>query len=294
MYPAIAEVKAELFGICVAESTGEIHTVGDATHEFTMMSVAKAFVFALVCEELGPAEARARIGANATGQAFDSLEAIERSESGRTNPMVNSGAIVTASLVPGRNAEERWDFIVDGLSRFAARSLRLNQDVYQSASASNHTNRAMASLLRGQGHLEGDPLEALDLYTRQCSLDVTARDLAVMGATLADGGRNPVSGNDVVSPSVCHDTLAVMATAGMYESSGDWLCEVGVPGKSGVSGGMVTVSPGKGGLGTFSPPIDRFGNSVRGQLTARLLAQTLGMDLFISRRDAGRPDEQAS
>jgi glutaminase len=169
------------------------------------------------------------------------------------------------------------------LSRFAGRTLSLNDDVYRSASQTNHRNQGIARLLESFGRIYGDPAEATDLYTRQCSLNVTAKDLAVMGATLADGGVNPLTQARVVDPEVCHYTLAVMATAGLYETSGDWLYDVGMPGKSGIGGGIVTVSPGKGGLGTFAPPLDAAGNSVKGQLVARYLAERLGMDLFVSR-----------
>ncbi len=201
---------------------------------------------------------------------------------GLTNPMVNAGAIATTSLVPGATGDEKWKFIHDGLSRFAGRDavaergglrLRLRDQFPQPR------HRADARELR---RIYCDPREAIDLYTRQCSLNVSARDLAVMGATLADGGVNPISGERVVDSSVCHYALAVMATAGFYETSGDWLYEVGLPGKSGIGGGIVTVSPGKGGIGTFAPPLDSAGNSVKGQLAARYLSQRLGMDLFVS------------
>ena len=282
VYPALARVPAGLFGISVAATNGAVFEVGDTDVEFSIMSVSKPFVFALVCQEIGAAHARERVGANATGLPFNSIAAIERSPDGRTNPMVNAGAIATTSLVPGGTAEDKWQFIHSGLSRFAARTLALNEDVYASASETNSRNQSIAHVLESYGRIYADPAEATDLYTRQCSLNVTARDLAVMGATLADGGVNPVTKERVVDPLVCHYTLAVMTTAGLYETSGDWLYDIGLPGKSGISGGIVTVSPGKGGLGTFAPPLDAAGNSVKGQLVARDLSQLLGMDLFIS------------
>lgn len=294
VYPALAVVAPDLFGICLVSTAGRVHAAGDCDVEFTIMSVSKPFVFALVCQQLGPAALREAIGVNSTGRAFNSLAAIEQSRDGRTNPMVNSGAIATTALVPGATVAERWAFILDGLSRFAGRQLHVNEEVYASATATNFRNRAMAALLHSLGRIAGDPAEAVDLYTRQCSLDVTARDLAVMGATLAGGGRNPVTGEDVVDVSVCHHALAVMATAGMYETSGDWLYEIGLPGKSGIGGGIVTVSPGKGSLATFAPPLDEHGNSVKGQLVARHLAQTLGMDLFVSPRVATPGSTSAS
>jgi glutaminase len=196
--------------------------------------------------------------------------------------MVNAGAIATTSLVPGADAEARWRYIHDGLSRFAGRKLSMNEEVLASARETNHRNRGLAHVLQSLGQIYIDPLEAVDLYTMQCSLDVTAHDLAVMGATLADGGVNPLTKERVVDAATCHYALAVMATSGLYETSGDWLYEIGLPGKSGIGGGIVTVSPGKGALGTFSPPLDEAGNSVRGQMVARFLSQRLGLDLFIS------------
>ncbi len=282
VYPALAKVPSTLFGICVVGTSGNVYAVGDSEHEFTIMSVSKPFLFALVCQEVGVEAARQKIGVNATGRAFNSLEGIERNPDGRTNPMVNSGAIATTSLVPGATLKAKWQFIHHGLSRFAGRKLPLNEEVYVSASATNFRNQSIARMLQGYGRIYMDPAEAVDLYTKQCALNVSARDLAVMGATLADGGVNPITGERVVDASVCHYALAVMTTAGLYETSGDWLFDIGLPGKSGIGGGIVTVSPGKGGLGTFAPPLDSAGNSVKGQLVAKFLSQQLGMDLFVS------------
>jgi glutaminase len=283
VYPALERVPPDDFGICLAGTSGGLYAVGDAGTPFTIMSVSKPFVFALVCDRIGPDAARAAIGVDSTGLPFNSAEALDRSPDGRTNPMVNPGAIATTSLVPGATAEARWTFMHEGLSRFAGRELPMNEEVLASALATNQRNRGLALVLQSLSRIAGDPAEAVTLYTRQCSLDVTARDLAVMGATLASGGVNPVTGETVVSPGTCHYTLAVMATAGMYETSGSWLYNVGLPGKSGIGGGIVTVSPGKGGLGAFAPRLDAVGNSVKGQLVARFLSRSLGMDLFVSR-----------
>jgi glutaminase len=282
VYPALARIPSDLFGVCVVSTSGRVYAAGDTDFEFSIMSVSKPFVFALVCETIGPEEARDKLGANATGLAFNSLAAIEQGPGGRTNPMVNAGAIATTSLVPGATADEKWRFIHDGLSRFAGRTLPLNEEVYASASDTNFRNRSIARLLQSFDRIYCDAREATDLYTRQCSLNVSARDLAVMGATLADGGVNPVTKQRVVDAAVCHYALAVMITAGLYETSGDWLYDIGLPGKSGIGGGIVAVSPGKGGFGTFAPPLDAAGNSVKGQLAAKFLSQRLGMDLFVS------------
>jgi glutaminase len=222
------------------------------------------------------------LGVNATGLPFNSLSAVKQSPDGRTNPMVNPGAIATTSLAPGETVDAKWRFVLDGLSRFAGRTLALDAEVYASASETNARNQEIARLLQSRQRIYWDPAEATDLYTRQSSLSVTARDLAVMGATLADGGVNPLTRERVVDAFACRFTLAVMTTAGLYETSGDWLYDVGLPGKSGIGGGIVTVSPGKGGLGTFAPPLDAAGNSVKGQLVARFLTGRLGLDLFAS------------
>ncbi len=280
--PALATADPDAFGIAVASSRGGVWAAGDAEVEFSIQSISKPFVFALVCDAIGVEEARRELGVNSTGLPFDSVMAIELNEQRTMNPMVNAGAIAATSLVPGSTPDERWDHIVDGLSRFAGRPLELDLDVYRSEAETNLRNQGIAHLLQGYGFLHGDPDETTDLYTRQCSLRVTAVDLAVMGATLADGGVNPLTGVRAVDPLTAKRACAVLATAGLYERSGDWLYDIGLPGKSGVSGGIVTVSPGKGGMGAWSPPLDRAGNSVRGQLATRYLSDALGLNLFAS------------
>ncbi|GAA4352427.1 glutaminase A [Angustibacter luteus] len=280
--PALAGASPDLFGICVVGARGGSFEIGDVDTSFSIQSVSKPFVFALVCEEVGYEAARRQLGVNSTGFPFNSLMAVELNDDRTMNPLVNAGAIATTSLVPGDSAELKSDRIREGLSRFAGRELSMSEEVYASESASNLRNQGIAHLLKSYGRLYFDPDETTDAYTRQCSLEVTVHDLAVMAATLANGGVNPQSGERVLRPGVCRRVLAVMATAGLYELSGDWLYEVGVPGKSGVSGGIVTVSPGKGGLATFSPPLDAAGNSVRGQLATKHLAERLGLNLFAS------------
>jgi glutaminase len=280
VYPVLVRQRADTFAISVVGTNGFVSEVGDTGVEFTIMSVSKPFVFALVCDELGPDRVRDAVGVNGTGLPFDSVTAIEQSPDGRTNPMVNPGAIATASLVPGADLGERWELVRGTLSRFAGRRLALDEEVYASASATNSRNRGIARLLDGYGRLGCPADDAVDLYTRQCSLAVTAHDLAAMGATLADGGVNPLTGERVVDAETARHTLAVMTTAGLYEASGDWLYDVGLPGKSGIGGGIVTVAPGKGGLGTFAPLLDTAGNSVKGRLVARFLSRRLGLDLL--------------
>ncbi|MFB2596979.1 glutaminase A [Herbiconiux sp. P17] len=280
--PILAEVDPELFGVVVAEVDGEVHTAGDADHAFSIQSISKAFVYALVCEEFGHEVVRDRVGVNNTGLAFNSVVAIELNDGHPMNPMVNAGAIATTALMPGATPDAQWSSVQQGLSRFAGRPLELDTVVYRSEAATNQRNQAIARLLQSYGRIELDPLAVVDVYTKQCALRVSARDLAVMGATLADGGVNPVTGEQVVSAAVCRDTLAVMASTGLYERSGEWLFEIGLPGKSGVAGGIVTIAPGKAGIGVFSPRLDPAGNSVRGQRATAYLSRTLGLNIFAS------------
>lgn len=280
--PRLAEVDPELFGLSVARVDGPVYEVGDAGVAFSIQSISKAFVYALVCERLGHDAVRERVGVNNTGLPFNSVMAIELNDGHPMNPMVNAGAIATTALLPASDADERWALIREGLSAFAGRRLELDGEVYTSEADTNDRNRAIALLLESYGRIDAGALAAVDVYTRQCSLLVTSTDLAVMGATLANGGTNPMTGTRVVSTEVARDTLAVLASTGLYERSGEWLFEIGLPGKSGVSGGIVTVSPGKGAIGVFSPRLDGAGNSVRGQLATRYLSRVLGLDVFAS------------
>ncbi|WP_051053750.1 glutaminase A [Leucobacter salsicius] len=280
--PALAAADPGQFGLALVGVNGSTHAVGDADVNFSIQSISKAFVFALVCEIIGHREVHDRIGVNNTGLAFNSVIAVELHGGSPQNPMVNAGAIVTTSLMPGDTPEAQWENVLDGLSRFAGRPLELDTEVYESESRSNSRNRAIARLLHSYGRLNVDPEAAVDVYTKQCSVRVTATDLAVMGATIADGGVNPITGEQVVSASVARDTLAVLASCGMYESSGEWLFEIGLPAKSGVSGGIVAIAPGKGALATFAPPLDSAGNSVRGQRACAYLSRGLGLNLYAS------------
>lgn len=281
VYPALANAPRDAFGICIIGATGRVFEIGETRAEFTIMSVSKPLTFAILCQQVGPDVLREKIGLEATGLPFNSLAAIENGD-GLTNPMVNPGAIAVCSLCPGSSLESKWQFLLNELSNFAGHDLAIDEQVYRSAMASNFRNRSTSRLLQAYDCIYCDPDEALDLYTRACCLSVTAHTLASMGATLADGGVNPVTRKRVVQPMVCHYTLASMATAGLYEQSGSWLYDIGLPGKSGIAGGMMTVSPGKGALGTYAPLLDQFGNSIKGRLVAKFLSQELGMDLFIS------------
>jgi glutaminase len=287
--PVLAEVDPELFGLAVVEVGGGVHDAGDARHRFSIQSISKTFVYALAVQEHGHERVRDIVGVNNTGLAFNSIMALELNGGHPMNPMVNAGAIATTALMPGVTAAEQWERIREGLSAFAGRTLSLDGAVYASEARTNDRNRALGRLLRSYGRLDGDPDEVVDVYTRQCALGVDAHDLAVMGATLADGGVNPVTGVRVVSADVCRDTLAVLAASGLYERSGEWLFEIGLPAKSGVTGGIVAISPGKGAVAGFSPRLDEAGNSIRAQHAIGHLSRALGLNLFAS-APAGTPE----
>jgi len=228
---------------------------------------------------------------NATGMPFNSIMAIELNEKRRAgNPLVNPGAIAAVSLVPGRSADERWNAIAGTMNAAAGCKLEVDQRVYKSETETNTRNQAISRLLEAYEVLGADPDQTLDLYTRQCSVAVTARDLATMGATLANAGVNPVTGAKVFAPAVATKALAVMETNGLYENSGQWAFRVGVPAKSGVGGGLLAVVPGRYAIGTFSPPLDEAGNSVRGQKAIESIVADLGGNVF----DTGRPAPRAA
>ena len=285
--PVLAKVDPALYGIVLVTVQGTIYEVGAARNEFSIQSVSKPFTLARTIEGAGWEAVQKRIGVNATGQAFNSILAIELFQSQKRpppgNPFVNAGAIATVDLLPAANADQKWDVILGMYSAFAGRPLTVNDEVYKSESETNTHNRAIVALLKDYEVVKGDPAEALDLYTRQCSVNVNARDLAVMGATLANGGRNPISNQQVVSATTASKVLGVMATAGLYETTGDWLVATGVPAKSGVGGGIVAVMPGRFAIGTFAPPLDEAGNSVRGQKAIETIIKRLGGGVFASR-----------
>jgi glutaminase len=298
VYPALSEADPGLFGLTVVGVDGQVHGSGDTHTEFTLMSCSKPFVFALASQALGVDQVCERVGVNATGLPFNSIAAVERDPHGRTNPMVNAGALATTGILAGGDHATDWARLLEGMSRFAGRPLAIDEDVYESAAGTNQRNQAIALVLATSGALSASPSGVTDLYTRQSCIRVTTQDLATMGATLADGGVNPVTGERVIDPDVARATLAVMTIAGLYETSGDWLLQVGLPAKSGISGAIVTVSPGKGGLATFSPLLDETGNSVRGQLAAAVLSRRLGLDILASaapeRGAAHQPEFPAS
>ncbi len=279
VYPALAEADPELFGLSLVATDGRVWDRGDAEAGFAFMSVAKPFTFALVAAHLGAGRARDELGVAATGAAFNAVEPVLAGD-GRTNPMVNAGAIAACSRLPGASGGEKLTHLLDGLSAFAGRRLAVNEELYENVMATNVRNRELTEALTAKGQLVGDPEDALVLYTMQSCLWVNAHDLAVMGATLANGGVNPVTGVRVIGAELIRPVLAVMITAGLYELSGEWLYDVALPAKTGLGGGIVTVAPGLAGIGGFSPPIDAGANTVRGVRATAQVAADLGLGLF--------------
>lgn len=277
--PALASADPSMFALALATTDGRRYDAGDVDELVTIQSVSKPFVYALALADSGADAVLARIGTEPTGDAFNAVT-LESGTGRPLNPMVNAGAIEAACLVAGSSVEEKTERIVAGLSAFAGRDLTVDADVLRSESETGDRNRALAYLMQGAGALSLPVEDALAVYFAQCSILVTAADLAVMAATLAAGGRNPVTGSTVVPEAVIGPTLSVMATCGMYDAAGTWLFNVGLPAKSGVSGGVLAVLPGQFGLGTISPLLDAQGNSVRGVLAVQDLSRELGMHMF--------------
>jgi len=280
--PALAKVDPNLFGIALITVDGKVYTAGDLKTEVSIQSISKVFTMAQVIQEQGLEAIEKRIGVDATGARFNSIIAIEAVKvvagtgAPEMNPLVNPGAISATSMVKGANADEVWKKIIGIHNDFAGRSLTVLQDVYKSESDSNQRNQAIGALMLAYGYIKSNWPQAVDLYTRQCSIGVNAKDLAMMAATLASGGKNPVTGKQVVDKAKVPGILAVMATAGLYDDSGKWLYHTGLPAKSGVGGGIIAVSPGKFGIAVISPPLDDAGNSVRAQKTIADISNALG------------------
>jgi len=280
--PALAKVPSNLFGIVLITPDGQVYTAGDIDHLFSIQSISKVFTMAEVMKESGPEILVNTVGVDATGRAFNSIEAVEQHKGKEMNPLVNPGAIATTGMVKGKDAQEIWSKIIGIHSDFAGRPLEVNQEVYKSESDTNQRNQAIAKLMYAYGLIKANPDQATDLYTRQCSINVNAKDLAMMAATLANGGKNPVTKKQVIDPNLVPKILAVMSTAGLYDNSGQWLYMTGLPAKSGVGGGIIAVSPGKFGVAAFAPPLDAAGNSVRAQKAITDISNQLGGNPYAS------------
>jgi glutaminase len=274
--PALAKVDSQIYGIALVTVDGKVYTRGDVGAEVSMQSISKVFTMALVMDERGPDSLENNMGVDATGQVFNSITAIEQHRGAEMNPLVNPGAIATTGMVPGRDYDEIWGRILAAYEAFSGRKLQVLDDVYKSEAATNQRNQAIAQLMYAYGHIKEDPARATDIYTRQCAIGVNVRDLGVMAATLANAGRNPVTGRQAMKAENVPRALAVMATAGLYDDSGKWLYRTGLPAKSGVGGGIIAVAPGKFGIAVISPPLDAAGNSVRAQKAIADISAALG------------------
>jgi len=284
--PELSKADPDWFGICVATVGGQVFEVGDAAQPFTIQSISKPFVYGMALADHGREHTLRHIGVEPSGDAFNAIE-LEESTKRPFNPMINAGAIAAASLVSGSGAAERLNHVLDSFGRYIGHPVQIDMAVFTSERATGHRNRAMAHLLRNFDIIDDRLEEALDLYFKQCSILVTCADLAMMAATLANGGVHPVTGARAIAVEYVRDLLSVMYTCGMYDYAGEWAYRVGLPAKSGVGGGILAVVPGQAGIAVFSPPLDPHGNSVRGLRVCEDLVERFGLHAFESRPQGG-------
>ena len=278
--PALAKVDSNIYGIALVTTDGKVYTAGDVKSAVSIQSISKVFTMAKVMEESGPDAIANTIGTDATGMRFNSIVSIEFSQKSlggpEMNSLVNPGAIATTSMVKGATRDAVWNSILSYYSDFAGRPLTVDQEVFKSEADTNQRNQAIGYLMYAYGYIKANPMQATDVYTEQCSVSVNAKDLATMAGTLANAGKNPVTSKQVMKADYVPKVLAVMATAGLYDDSGKWLFRTGLPGKSGVGGGLIAVSPGKFGIAVVSPPLDDAGNSVKAQKAIADISNALG------------------
>lgn len=278
--PYLAKVDSKLFGIAIVTTDNQVLTTGDVKYAFSIQSISKVYSLALAMEELGPEKVFEKIGSEPTGRPFNSPLAVVDMPTHSGNPFVNAGAIATVSLISGSTADEKWNKILNFYSKVAGEKLTLIDEVYKSEAATNTGNKALSYLLAKYDRIYADPFESVDVYTKQCSVGVNALQLARMGATLANDGINPTTGERVIKSEDIPHILSTMMVAGLYDGSGGWAWNVGLPAKSGVGGGIVAVVPGKGAIAVFAPPLDEAGNSVKAQEVIRYVAERLSFNLF--------------
>ncbi|MDH4104621.1 MAG: glutaminase A [Gammaproteobacteria bacterium] len=278
--PILTETPSDLFGVVIVTKDGKVYSAGDVDYQFSIQSVSKPFTAALVMTQQGPAALKEKIGVEPTGLPFNSKLALEIYKARSVNPLVNAGAIAAVSMVKATSEADRWNQVSQNLSDFAGRPLTVLEKVYESEYTTAFGNRGIANLLYNWGRLYSDPEEALRVYTRECSVGVSAKDLGMMGATLANGGVNPLTRKQVMPAKHVPELLAIMATAGFYDESGDWMFTAGLPAKTGVGGGIVAVVPGRFAIAAFSPRLNEAGNSVRSLNAIRDIAGELGVGVF--------------
>jgi glutaminase len=278
--PYLAQVDSKLFGIAIVTVDNRMYSIGDVKYSFSIQSISKVFTLALAMKEMGAKPVFEKVGSEPTGRPFNSVLAVVDMPTHTGNPLVNAGAIATASLIQAANENERWDKILDFYGQVAGEKLSLIDEVYKSEAATNQGNRALAALLLKYERIYSDPMQAVDVYTKQCSVGVNAVQLARMGATLANNGINPATGKQVIPGEDIPEILSAMMMAGLYDGSGGWAWRVGLPAKSGVGGGILAVVPGKGAIAVFAPPLDDAGNSVKAQEVITYVANKLNYNLF--------------
>jgi glutaminase len=283
--PYLAKVDSNLFGISVVTTDGQVYSVGDLNYSFSIQSISKVYSLALAMEELGAAEVFKKIGSEPTGRPFNSPNAVVDMPTHTGNPLVNAGAIATVSLISGKTAAEKWNKILNFYSDAAGEKLTLIDEVYKSEAATNQGNRALAALLLKYERIYADGLESVDVYTKQCSVGVNTKQLGMMAATLANNGKNPITGKQVIKPENIPHILATMTSAGLYDGSGGWAWSVGLPAKSGVGGGIIAIVPGQGAITVFSPRLDEAGNSVKAQEVISYVTTKLNLNLYDSAPD---------
>ena len=278
--PYLAQVDSKLFGVAIVTTDNQVFTLGDVNYSFSIQSISKVFTLALAMEEFGPDKVFERVGSEPTGRPFNSPLAVVDMPSHTGNPLVNAGAIATTSLISGKDAEEKWNKILNFYSKAAGEKLVLIDEVYKSEAATNTGNKALSMLLAKYDRIYADPFESVDIYTKQCSVGVNAAQLGRMGATLANNGINPATGEQVIKREDIPHILSTMTMAGLYDGSGGWAWHVGLPAKSGVGGGIVAIVPGKGAIAVFAPPLDEAGNSVKAQEVIEYVTQKLSYNLY--------------
>ena len=281
--PALATYSPKNFAITIATVDGKIYQVGDVNKPFPMESLSKVFTMALAMEQHGPQVVLDKLGANATGMPFNSGLAVELTKGAPENPLVNAGAMSTVSLIEAKDKTDRWNKILDNLNVWADAKLTVNEPVFKSEMDTNQHNQALAKLMESYNSFYGNTDEAVEIYTRQCSVDITVKQLAKMGAVLANKGKSPFNGKQLLNEKYVPQVLAEMAIAGLYDGSGKWLYTVGLPAKSGVGGGMVAVVPGEYAIAVYSPPLDEAGNSVRAQKTIEYVAEATKANVFLAK-----------
>jgi glutaminase len=278
--PYLAQVDSKMFGVAVVTTDNQVFTLGDVNYSFSIQSISKVFTLALAMEELGSDRVFAKVGSEPTGRPFNSPLAVVDMAGHTGNPFVNAGAIATTSLISGKDANEKWNKILAFYGKVAGEKLTLIEDVHKSEAATNTGNKALSMLRAKYDRIYADPFESVDVYTKQCSVGVNATQLARMGATLANHGVNPSTGEQVISRENIPEILSTMTMAGLYDGSGGWAWHVGLPAKSGVGGGIGAIAPGKGAIAVFAPPLDEAGNSVKAQKVIEYVAQRLHYNLY--------------